>query len=164
MKLKKQKGVAAVEFALILVPMLILCFGMTELGRALYYYNGLEKATRGAVRYLTAQNLASPPTGETAESIRQKAKSLAVCGAEVCAVGAEPLVPGLTLSLVSICDPVGCATTHSNISTTQGGVNLVSVTIGGTDSAAYKFTSVVPWAVPSFEFSPVKTTMASQFF
>jgi TadE-like protein len=70
MKFTQQKGVVAIEMALILVPMLILCFGITELGRALYQYNGLVKATRGAVRYLSQQSMASPPAGETADSLR----------------------------------------------------------------------------------------------
>jgi len=57
MNLDKQHGVAAVELALIMVPMLVLCFGVVEVGRALYYYNGLVKATRSAARYLTMQDL-----------------------------------------------------------------------------------------------------------
>ena len=65
-----QHGAIAVEFALVLLPMLILCFGITELGRSLYLYNGLVKATRGAARHLSQQNLASPPAGQTAEGIR----------------------------------------------------------------------------------------------
>lgn len=160
---KQQQGVAAVELALIIGPMLILCFGITELGRALYQYNGLVKATRGAVRYLTAQSLASPPPGETADSIRLKARSLAVCGKEDCSTTA-PLVPGLTLAQVSVCDLVACPSTHGNVQTGQGSVNLVSVTIGGTGTAAFNFTSLVPWVVPSITFSPVTATMAAQFF
>lgn len=159
MTLHKQQGVAAVELALIIVPMIILCFGITEVGRALYCYNGLVKATRGAVRYLAVQSVA----GDTAESIRLKARSLALCGAQDCS-DAVPLVPGLTLAQVSVCDPVGCPLTHSNVLTGQGSVNLVSVTVGGTGAAAYSFTSIVPWVVPSFSFGPVTTTMAAQFF
>lgn len=163
MTLHKQQGVAAVELAIIIIPMLILCFGITELGRALYQYNGLVKATRGAVRYLTAQSLASPPPGETADSIRLKARSLAVCGQESCG-SATPLVPGLTLAQVSVCDRLACPSTHDNVQTGQGSVNLVSVTIGGTGAAAFNFTSLVPWVVPSISFSPVTATMISQFF
>lgn len=164
MRARRQQGVAAVEMAIVLLPMLILCFGIFELGRALYYYNGLVKATRGAVRYLSVQTLAQPPAGETAESIRLKARSLAVCGATSCPSGATPLVPGLVLAQVSICDPLACPTTHYNIRTGQGSVDLVSVTIGGTGNAAFHFTSVIPWVVPSLTFSPVKTTMVSQFY
>lgn len=163
----KQRGVAAVELALIIVPMLILCFGITEVGRALYYYNGLVKAARGAVRYLAAY----PPAGGQADSTRLAARSLALCGKKVCS-GNDELVPGLTLEQISVCDPLGCPATHSNIPTATGlgSVNLVSVTIGGTDacdrnnSNAYCFTSLLPGVIPSFRFAPVKATMAAQFF
>ncbi len=164
MTLRKQRGIAAVELAFILVPMLMVCFGITELGRGLYYYNGLVKATRGATRFLTERDPASPPTGETADSIRLKARSLAVCGAQVCAENYVPLVPGLTLAQVSVCDKLNCPGTHANIPTGQGSVDLVSVTIGGSGSAAFSFTSLASWVIPHFTFAPVTTTMASQFF
>lgn len=155
-----QRGVAAVEMAIIILPMLILCFGITELGRALYQYNGLVKATRGAVRYLSQQNLASPPIGETADSIRLRARSLALCGNFVC-TDRSPLVPNLTLAMIDVCDPVACPLTHFNVSTGQGTLSLVSVTIGSGQSARYAFQSIVPWVVPNITFSPVGITMAA---
>lgn len=163
MKQKRQRGVAAVEMAIILLPMLILCFGIIEIGRALYFYNGLVKSTRGAVRYLTAQNLKSPPAGVTAESIRLRARSLALCGAADCS-GLPPLVPGLTLAHIRVCDPVACPTTHNSVATGQGSADLVSVAIGGTGATPYTFTFMIPGAGPELTFTPVSTTMVSQFF
>lgn len=162
----RQRGVAAVEMAFIVMPLLILCFGITEIGRALYSYNGLVKAARGAVRYLSVQSLDNPPVGETADSIRLKVRSLAVCGATDCSAPNAPaaLVPGLTLAQVSLCDPIICPATHHNVPTGQGGLDLVSVTIGGQGDAAYSFTSAVPWVVPSITFSPITATMAGQFY
>lgn len=163
----KQHGVVAVEMALVLLPMLILCFGITEIGRTLYYYNGLDKATRGAARYLTTIDLANPPVGETAASIRVNAQKIAVCGSLTCdPATATPLVPGLKLANVTICDPVNCAATHNNVLTGQGAVDLVTVTIGGVgqDASIYNFTSLVPWVIPSFAFSPISITMASIYF
>lgn len=146
------------EFAIVLLPMLILCFGITELGRALYLYNGLVKATRGAARHLSQQNLAVPPAGQTADGIRLNARSLALCGALDCG-SSPPLVPGLTLGMISVCDPVLCPTTHANVSTGQGSTSLVTVTIGAGNNR-YPFTSFVPWVVPSINYSPVSITMA----
>lgn len=164
-RVHSQRGVAAVEMAIILIPMLVLCFGITELGRALYQYNGLVKATRGAVRYLSQQNLGSPPTGETAASIRDKAKYLALCGRYFC--GSEqtedevpPLVASLTFSMISVCDPFSCPDTHSNVLTGEGSTSLVTVTIGGGDNS-YRFTSLVPWVIPDIEFGPIAATMAA---
>lgn len=159
MQVRRQKGVVAVEMALVLVPMLLLCFGITELGRALYQYNGLVKATRGAARYLSQQSLSSPPVGETADSIRVKARSLALCGEYACG-GKTPLVTDLTLDMISVCDPVLCPTTHLNVATGEGAVSLVSVMVGAA-SPPFKFTSLVPWAVPDITFGKISITMAS---
>jgi len=150
-----QRGVAAVELAFVLIPMLVLCFGITELGRALYQYNGLVKATRGAARYLSQQSLASPPPGQTADGLRLRARSLALCGAFVCD-GVPALVPNLGLAMIAVCDPVSCAGTHANVPTGEGTTSLVTVTISG-----YNFTSIVPWVVPSITFGPISITMAS---
>lgn len=160
MKVGKQQGVAAVEMALILVPLLLLCFGITELGRALYQYDGLVKATRGAARYLSQQSLDSPPVGETADSIRLKARSLTLCGAYDC-TGVPALVPGLNLAMISVCDAVACPATHVNVPTGEGTTSLVSVNVGATDATSYTFTSIVPWAVASMAFGPISITMAS---
>lgn len=52
---KRQKGVALVEFALVLPLLLLLTLLATELGRAVYRYNTNAKAVRDAVRYLSVQ-------------------------------------------------------------------------------------------------------------
>lgn len=51
----RQKGVALVEFALVLPLLLLLSLMATELGRAVYRYNTTAKAVRDAVRYLSVQ-------------------------------------------------------------------------------------------------------------
>lgn len=169
MKSEKQKGVAAVEMALVLIPMLILCLGITELGRALYQYNGLVRAVRGAVRYLAQQDLANLSAGELS-SVRSKAINLAVCGEQDC-TGKQPLVVGLSAAQVSLCDYLDdlnyykgppCSSTYKNTATGQGTVDLVSVTIGGVQ--AFNFTSVASWVIPDMAFSPIQATMASRFF
>lgn len=159
MLIYKQKGVAAVEMAIVLIPMLILCFGITELGRALYQYNGLVKATRSGARYLSQQSLASPPPGETASSLRNKARSLALCGAYDCS-GQPSLVAGLTLDMISVCDPVACQATHFNVLTGEGTANLVSVYINA-EGSKFSFSSLVPWVIPDITFSPISITMAA---
>lgn len=158
MKTRKQNGVAAVELALIFIPLLLLCFGITELGRALFQYDGLVKSARGAARYLSQQSLASPPAGETADSVRLKAKSLALCGEYSC-TGKPALVSGLSIGMISVCDPVACPGTHQNVLTGEGSVSLVSVNIGS--SSSFSFSSMVPWAIASFSFGPIAITMAS---
>lgn len=158
MKYSQQKGIVAVEMALILTPMVVLCFGITELGRALYQYNGLVKATRSAVRYLSQQSLASPPAGETSDTLRNKARSLALCGLTSCGTSTTPLVPGLTLAMISVCDPVLCPATHSSVPAGPGTASLVTVTIGSGGNP-FSFASFVPDVVPSIQFNPISITM-----
>lgn len=84
-----QRGVAIVEFALVLPLLLLLTFTVTELGRALYQYNTLAKSVRDAARYLSMQQ----PGTHTAE-----ARNLIVYG-NTAGTG-TPLALGLTLAQV----------------------------------------------------------------
>lgn len=45
-----QRGVAAVEFALVAIPFLLLLFGAMEFGRLLYIWNTAQEVTRNAAR------------------------------------------------------------------------------------------------------------------
>lgn len=52
---KPQRGVALIEFVLLLPMLLLLTFITTEFGRAMYQYNTLTKSVRDASRYLSMQ-------------------------------------------------------------------------------------------------------------
>lgn len=49
-----EKGQSLVEFAMVLPLLLMIAFGVTELGRAYYQYNTLTKAIRDGARYLSS--------------------------------------------------------------------------------------------------------------
>jgi len=149
-KMEKQGGAAAVEFALLIIPMLVMVFGITEFGRAMYQYNTLVKLTRDATRYLTTQ---AAGTGVGT------AQCLAVYGNTTCT--APALLPGLTTTMVTECDATNCPGTHSAVATGAGAVNLVTVTISG-----YQFQSLVNFTIggfgvgmPNITFGAVSTTM-----
>lgn len=149
-KMLKQRGAAAVEFGLLIIPMLIIVFGITEFGRAMYQYNTLVKLTRDATRYLTTQ---------AAGAGVSTAKCYAVYGNSGCTGSA--LLPGLTTAMVTECDATSCPGTHSAVATGAGAVNLVTVTISG-----YQFQSLVNFTIgsfgvglPSITFGAVSTTM-----
>jgi len=55
MRNKIQRGVALVEFALILPFLLLLSLITVEFGRAIWQYNTLTKSVRDAARYLSLQ-------------------------------------------------------------------------------------------------------------
>jgi len=150
--MRKERGLVAVEFALLIIPMLVMVFGITEFGRAMYQYNTLVKATRDAVRYLTTQ---APGSGDST------AQCLAVYGNKTCGVAGAELVPGLTTAMVTICDASSCPATNSSVATGAGVVNLVTVTIQG-----YQFQSLVSFTIgglsvglPNVTFGAVSTTM-----
>ena len=153
MKLHKQSGVAAVELALIMVPMLVLAFGIVEIGRALNYYNGVVKATRTAARYLTTKDLNDSST--TRAAAITAARNLAVCGLVSGCTAANQLIPGLTTPSTQV-----VVTTTNDVPIGAGSISVVTVTIGGTGNAAVTFQSFLPYSITSFVFSPVKITMA----
>lgn len=50
---RRVKGVAAVEMALVLIPLLLIIAGIVEFGRTLWYYNALTKAARDGARMMS---------------------------------------------------------------------------------------------------------------
>ena len=136
------RGAVAVEFAILLIPLLTLVMGVAEFGRAIYQYEALTKATRNAARYLSEF---SP--SDVAYPLAD-AQCLAVTGQLTSSQGCSgnPLVPGLTASMVVVCDRVassGCpgmsfgniatydANNGANSGSPAGTINLVAVKITG---------------------------------
>ena len=142
------EGVAALEFAILLPILVLLCFGITESGRAIYQYNTIAKATRDAARYLT---LVPPGQGHAT------ARCLALHGNRTCA--GDLLVPNLGAATVTIWDATNRAD-HADVPAVGNGagstgrMNLATVTIAG-----YPFDSLVPFAFPNVTFAPIATTM-----
>lgn len=91
------RGAVTVEFALLLLPLLLIAFGVAEYSRALYQYNALIKSARDAVRYIAQRNPAEPVTYSAA---LDETRCLAVHGNTSCSGPA--LVPGLTTDMISI--------------------------------------------------------------
>lgn len=144
---KSQRGAAAVEFALVALPLAALLFGVTELGRAMYSYDTLAKSVRAGARYLSFYN-AGDVNAITA------AKNLVVYGQTT--TGTTPLLPGLTTAMVDVCDASNASlcpgVTHASVPSCYGGtctgvVNLVTVRV-----TAYPFDSLATFFVPSMNF------------
>ena len=83
------RGVALVEFALVLPLLLLLSFITTEFGRALYEYNTVVKSVRNAARFLSVQ---------TPGTLTTEARNMVVYG-NAAGTG-QPLALGLTLARV----------------------------------------------------------------
>lgn len=147
---KHQRGVAAVEFGILIIPLTLMLFGLTEYGRAIYQYNTLVKATRDATRYLTT---VAPGNGWV------QARCLARHGNTTCT--GPLLAPDLTDDKVVICDATNCTATHSLVPTGSGAVNLVTITITN-----YEFQSLINFPIgglsvgaPDITFGDISNTM-----
>lgn len=101
----RQRGVAAVELAILLPFLLLLVLGTAEFGRAFFQYNTLTKAVRNGARFLSANVLLGTSTGVIPNPIPAQLvtqiQNLVVCGQIAC--GNNPaFVSGLTSSNVTI--------------------------------------------------------------
>jgi Flp pilus assembly protein TadG len=144
----RTRGVAAVEMGLLLLPLVTLAFGASEIGRAIYTYNTLDKTVRDAARYMSQHGSGDPV-------IQAEAKCLAVFGNTDCI--APAVAVGLSVSQVTVCDPVACPLTHQGVATGSGSVNLVQVSINN-----YSFSSAVSFVFPSLTFNNISATLRAQ--
>jgi Flp pilus assembly protein TadG len=147
--MKRQQGVALVEFALVLPLLLVMMLVTTELGRALYQYNSIVKSVREAARYL-AVRLPGTAVSDTEKAVVGKAKNIVVFGSPS-ATGLS-VVPGLSLSNVP--DPVWSTTG------TYPTFNVVTVTVQNYTFRPL-FGSVFGVRFNSMTFSPIRATMRS---
>lgn len=132
------RGAVMVEFALIVPIMVLLVFGITELGRGLYYWNTLTKAVATGARYMARSNgdllkddgSCEENTAGSWASHRDSAGELIVFGKTDAVVGTdEPLL--LKLDTVPIIDVLG------------GELNYVLITSRQGDSGIYKDACVI---------------------
>lgn len=146
---RHMRGVAAVEFGILLIPLVMLAFGITEFGRAIYSYNTLAKSVRNAARYMTSKTPGDP-------SEHAAAKCLAVFGSPTCS--GPVLAPGLNTSMVQTCDTIlPCSGVTNTILTGTGTINTVTVMITG-----YPYNSFVEYVMPDITFGDIAVTMRSQ--
>jgi Flp pilus assembly protein TadG len=143
----RQRGGAAVEFGLLLIPMVILAFSTAEYGRAVYQYNAIAKSTRDAARYLS--QFAPGDATRTAE-----AKCLVTRGDTSCTL--PELLPGLASATVTVSDRLSDPANYQYQKTGRGIVNLVSVAVTG-----YTFTTLipVPFIAKDITFGQISATM-----
>lgn len=165
----RQRGAIAVEFAIVLLPLVLLVTGVAEFGRAIYQYEALTKAARNATRYLSTY-LPSDPAYPLAQ-----AQCLAVYGTTTCGTTGTELAPGLSTSMVIVCDALHttqCSDASdpaqfANVSTydtdngaadpasQSGSINLVEVKIKG-----YPFQPIPVFpGLPSITFGNIINVM-----
>lgn len=137
----RQRGVAIVEFALVLPMLLLLSAITTEFGRAMYQYNTLTKTVRDGARYLSMR---APNTSIT------ETRNLIVYG-NTAGTG-TPLAPGLTTANVPT--PVWQSTGANPV------INTVTVQINGYTFQSM-FATVFGLPFGSITYANITATMRS---
>jgi len=149
LKRSAMRGSVSIELALLMIPLIVLAFGVAEFGRAMYQYNTLAKTVRDATRLLSQH---SPNDAINYPVFEAQAKCLAVYGSTNCSA-AQSLLPGLTTGMV---------TAVSKKITSEAGtnINLVTVTVTG-----YSFNFIFNPLVffgnsdTTIPFGPIQSTM-----
>ncbi len=149
---RRMRGVAAVELALVSIPLVLMAVAAIDIARAVFTYNQLTKAVRDGARFLSGFDPTVPAEYPTA-----LAKNRMLYGSTS---GSTPIVPGLTVDMISICDRADASAcpgeTFANVATGSGPIDLVKVTISG-----YTFTPIFPGIsqLGTISFEPVSATM-----
>lgn len=96
-----ERGAAIVEFALVIVPLLLIIAGIVEFGRTFWYYDALAKSTRDAARYVSNTRVST--TVGVDSDVKDNAKNMVLN-----AVNAAK-VPSFSIDYVNVvCDPTDC--------------------------------------------------------
>lgn len=132
---RRQAGVAAVEFALLVFVMLLICAGIVEFGRAVWHYDALAKATRDSARYMSMVSMpASTDDLDTAENM-------------VIDAATASGVPNFTAANVTVtCAPTNCASV-----TAPGDVTRVTVDVSYPMTLGAWFPFIFPDGDSSFD-------------
>lgn len=102
----RHRGIAMVEFVIVLPICLILLMATAEFGRAFMQYNTLTKAVRDGVRYLASNSLQGSTGTVSINGIVQAATANLVVYGNTTGTG-SPVLPGLTTADVTVVDAGG---------------------------------------------------------
>jgi hypothetical protein len=101
-----QRGVATIEFAIVAPVLLLLLFGVTEVGRALVRYNTLTKAVQDGARFAAGEALLGT-TGQVMVdgALTTQVRNVVVYGNS--AGNGTPVLPGLAPAQIAVIDAGG---------------------------------------------------------
>ena len=134
-----ERGQSLLELALVLPLLMMIAFGVIELGRAYYQYNTLSKAVRDGARYMSYHIYS------TAEET--KCENMVVYGNSA-ATGA-PILPGLTTAKVQMVSSGGI-TPYTELTPPK----YVTMRIN-----AFPYTPIMPFMNFNLSFSPECTML-----
>ena len=131
-------GTAMVEFAIILPLLLLILFGITELGRALYQQNMLTQAVELGGRYMARVNGAvdagCSPIGATSgrwADAKGRVTNLIKCGDDSATGCTVPILPNIVIDYIEVCGPgnahASCASPSACVITVKASANFQSI-------------------------------------
>lgn len=128
-----EEGVAAVEFAIVVIVLLLIVAGIVEFGRAFWYYDALTKATRDGARYMSSANVAT-----IASTSSTTAKALVVSTANAARI--SPALASGNVDVTCLDSSYGVVTCQNNTAPANVRVAIVnySTTIGSLLPLAYE--------------------------
>lgn len=141
---KRQRGLAAMEFAIALPLIILVALAVTELGRGLYQYNTLTKAVRDGARHLS--NVAVGPLGIVDIGPHVTDTTNIVVYGDI--DGGTPVLPNFA--------PADVTVSEVDVPLPGGGISPNHVRV----SATYTFTPLFP-ALSNLGYSMVPTMTAS---
>ena len=103
---RRERGIATIEFAIIVPVLLVLMFGVTEIGRALVRYNALTKAVQDGARYAAAYALLGSTGQVTIDAQLLTAVRNVVVFGNTAGTG-SPTLAGLQAAQVQLIDAGG---------------------------------------------------------
>ena len=131
---KSQRGIAVIEFALILPVLMVLLLATAEFGRAFYQYNTLTKAIRDGARYLSDNSLNGAGVIELGGTASTTTKNLIVFGNS--AGNGDALLEGFSTSDITI---TTIDSKHLKVSASFSYIPIIAAGIPsfGTDSSTW---------------------------
>lgn len=132
---KQERGATVLEMSVAGTILCLTIFGVIEFGRLMWTHNGLTDAVRRGARY-AAMNTQSVTN----------VKNVVVFGVPSPAVGARPVVPGLTTSNVNV--------VYNNFGVKQGEVRI--------NITGYTFSFIIPLLGASINMGEYRTTLTGE--
>ncbi len=100
-RFRRDRGAVAVEFALVLIPLLIILMGIIDFGRAYNQQLSLSAAAREGVRVMAVKNVASDARTATKNAAQGFSPVLTdaqiVISPATCSIGATVTVEGMAI-------------------------------------------------------------------
>jgi hypothetical protein len=164
--LVNNRGTALVEIAIVIPLLVMLVFGITELGRALYQLNTLAKAAETGARYLARANGVIDVVHDPSSGIALSCAPGAAWGEATTAVtnvvvygnedgGVDPILPGITVSFEPLPHVPPTIADEDGVTTTGC---IISVTVSAGFVSAFGGETLIPFTT----ISPITLSEAVQ--